>query len=196
MSFLAGRAEFNTRAGTAQLETFTERKDFVDNPHYYEQRQKCLGNLDINSIDAPIVEIVSGFAELPYCFTLQSCYGHFLHSGQKNPYNIELLPITDNSITRVEYRIAYIALCIENSKLGRALFQDLREIPAIDPEYIQFGCAEWFWERQVNSYALQVEPKRHMTKDRATVDYQKALHIEKTRNEFFAELKKLLQKQL
>ncbi len=46
----------------------------------------------------------------------------------------------------------------------RDSFHDLRQIPAIDPEYIQFGCAEWFWEAQVNSYALQVEPMRHMTK--------------------------------
>lgn len=177
------------------METFTELRDFVDNPHYPEQRQAHLGKLNINGIDAPIAEIVSGFAELPCCFTLQSCYGHFLHSNQKNPHNIEPLPISDN-ITRVEYRIAYIALCIENSTPGRALFQNLRQIPAIDPEYIQFGCAEWFWRRQVNSYALQVEPKRHITKDRATVDYQEALYIEKIRNKFFAQFKELLRKQL
>jgi hypothetical protein len=177
------------------LETFTEPKRFVDNPHYHEQRQRYLARLDIRTIDAPIVEIVSGFVKLPYCFTLQSCYGHFLHSSQQDPNNIEPLPVSD-CITAVEYRIAYIALCIENSHLGRDLYQAMGQIPAIDPEYIQFGCAEWFWERQVNSYALQVEPKRHMTKDRVRVDYQEALHIEKTRTQFFAQLTKLLQKQL
>ncbi len=173
------------------METFTKLKDFVDNPHYQEQRRTYLAQLNIKAIDAPIVEIVSGFAKLPYCFTLQSCYGHFISSHQKDPHNIEPLPISD-SLDKVQYRIAYIALCIENSDLGRALFQDLRQIPAIDPEYIQFGCATWFWNRQVNSYALQVEPRQHMTKDKATVDYKQALHIEKVRNEFFAQLKKML----
>ena len=177
------------------METFTELKDFVDNPHFHEQRQEYLGKLDINTIDAPIVEIVEGFAKLPYCFTLQSCYGHFVYNGQKNPSDVEPLPISD-SIDSVEYRIAYIALCVDNSEIGKALFQDLNKIPTIDPEYIQFGCAEWFWQRQVNSYVLQVEPKRHMTKDRATVGYQEALYIEKIRNQFFAQLKILLQERL
>jgi len=74
------------------------------------------------------------------------------------------------------------------------LFNDLGKIPAIDPEYIQFGCAEWFWKRQVNSYVLQVEPKRYMTEDRVSVNYQEALHIEKIRNTVFSELGNLIQK--
>ena len=176
------------------METFTELRGLVDNPHYHEQRRRCLAKLDINTIDVPIAEIVSGFVNLPYCFSLQSCYGHFVLSSQQSPHNIEPLPMSD-SITTVEYRIAYIALCIEDSNLGRALFHGLGQIPLIDPEYIQFGCAEWFWERQVNSYALQVEHRRHMTKDRVCVDYQEALHIEKVRNQFFVQLEKLLQEQ-
>ena len=176
------------------METYTKLRDFVSNPRYHEQRQKYLGSLDISIIDTPIIEIISGFAKLSYCFTLQSCYGHFLYSGQRNPKNIEPLAVSDN-ITSVEYRIAYIALCIEDSESGRELFDELGKIPIIDPEYIQFGCAEWFWARQVNSYVLQVEPKRHMTKDRALVSYQEALHIEKLRDEFFRRLKKLVQKE-
>ena len=174
------------------METFTELKDFVDNPRYHEQRQRMVQDLDIDLIDAPIVDIVNGFTKLPYCFTLQSCYGHFLYNGQTNPQNVEPLPASGN-ITSVEYRIAYVALCIEDSKPGRRLFDDLREVPAIDPDHIQFGCAEWFWKRQVNSYALQVEPERHMTQDTAQVGYQEALHIEKVRNRFFARLGELLQ---
>ena len=174
------------------METFTALKDFVDNPDFHVQRKKFLSNLDISTIDAPLVEIIRGFARLSYCFTLQSCYGHFLYSSQKNSYNIEPLPISD-SIDGVEYRIAYIALCLDNNELGRALFRDLSEIPKIDPEYIQFGCAEWFWVRQVNSYALQVEPKRYMVKDKITINYQEALHIQKIRNKFFKELKEMVQ---
>jgi hypothetical protein len=175
------------------LETFTALKDLVDNPLFSQQSQKSINSLDLNAIDAPIVEIISGFSNLPYCFTLQSCYGHFLHDHQKNPQGTEPLPISDH-IKNVEYRIAYLALCIQNSKMGRKLFHDLAKIPAIDPEYIQFGCAQWFWKRQLNSYALQVEPRKHMTKDKISVPYQEALHIEKIRDEFFRALKGIVQK--
>jgi len=80
-----------------------------------------------------------------------------------------------------------------NSEQGKFLYQHLRNIPSIDSEYIQFGCAQWFWERQVNSYALQVEPKRYMMKDRLSIDYWEALHIEKVKNNFLTQLKKLVQ---
>ena len=177
------------------METFTDLKDFVDNPYFHDQRKKYLSKLDIESIDTHIVDLINGFAKLDCCFTLQSCYGHFLHNSQKNLYNIDPLPVSNN-ISNVEYKIAYISLCIENSEQGKLIFQHLRDIPSIDPEYVQFGCAEWFWERQINSYALQVEPKRHMTKDRLSVDYREALHIEKVRNRFFTHLKKLVQDQI
>jgi len=177
------------------LETYTEFKDLIDNPGYHEQRRKSLRGLDIDTIDAPIVEIIRDIVKLPYCFTLQSCYGHFLYAGRKDTRNMEPLPVSVN-IKRVEYRIAYIAVCIQNSDTGKALLNDLSDIPAIDPAYIQFGCAEWFWKTYPNSYVLQVEPERHKTKDRISVDYDKALHIEKTRNEFFSALKMLIQERL
>ena len=50
--------------------------------------------------------------------------------------DLKPLPITD-PIVRVEYRIAYICLCIENSDLDRGLLEALNEITAIDPENIQ-----------------------------------------------------------
>ena len=175
------------------METFTTLKDFVDNPNYYEQRQNALSSLNIDAIDQPIVELINSFAELTYCFTLQSCYGHFVYDIQTDSKNTEPLPVP-GVVACVEYRIAYIALCIQNSALGRELFKDLSTLPSIAPEYIQFGCAEWFWQRQVNSFAVQVEPDRYKTKDRIVVDYQEALHIEGIRNEFFGELGRLLEK--
>ena len=176
-----------------KLETFTELKLFINNPRYQEQREKSLSRLDINTIDAPIIEIVKGFEKLPFCFTLQSCYGHFVYNNQKNPKNVEPLPrVLGDNISSVEYRIAYIALCIQNSDSGRKLLQDLKEIQEIDPEYVQLGCAEWFWKKQVNSYILQVEPERYKTKDRVTIGFQEALHIEKIRNQVFRELKKII----
>jgi hypothetical protein len=177
------------------METFTKLKDFVPNPHYHEQKEKCLRVLDMNTIDAPLIEIVEGSLALPYCFTLQCCYGHFLHGSQRNSKNTEPLPISD-SISDVEYRIAYLALCIQDNESGRGLFNELSEIPEIEPAYVQFGCAEWFWERQVNSYALQVEPERYKTKDRVFIGYQEALHIQKIRDEFFSELKRVIEKRV
>ena len=176
------------------METFLEPKELVENPHYQNQRQKSLSGFTDDMIDAPIVEIVNSFNKLSYCFTLQSCYGHFLYNGQQDQYNLDSLPVT-KAIGRVEYRIAYLAFCIENSEPGRQLLEDLKEITVIDPENIQICSAEWFWKRQVNSYALQVEPDRFKHEDRIMLDYREALHIEKIRNEFFVHLKELLQKQ-
>jgi hypothetical protein len=176
------------------LETFTEPKKLVENPHYQEQRRESLAGLSDDMIDAPIVDIINGFNKLPYCFTMQSCYGHFVYDNQKDPYNLEPLPVTD-TVARVEYRIAYLCLCIQNSTLGKRLLEALSEIPAIDPQDIQLCCADWFWERQVNSYALQVEPDRFKHKDTAILDYKEALHIEKIRNEFFVQLRGLIIKQ-
>jgi len=174
------------------LETYTEPKELAENLQYPTQREKSLAGLSDNMVDEPIKEIVNGFNKLPYCFTLQSCYGHFLYRGQKNSHNLEPLPISDN-ITEVEYRIAYIAFCIENSISGRGLLEDLKRITIINPKNIQLCCAEWFWKRQVNSYALQVEPDRFKHQDKASLDYKEALLIERIRNEFFIHLNKLQQ---
>ena len=174
------------------METFTDLKEFVENPDFSKQRKKSLSKLDLKSIDAPIADIISTLSQLDYCYTLQSCCGHFVYQGQTNPHCTDPLPISTN-ISSVEYRIAYVALCIENNQPGKYLFQYLRDIPGIDPEYIQFGCAEWFWRKHVNSYALQVEPTIHMKKDKAAVAYQEALHLEKIRNKVFLQLKELSQ---
>ena len=127
----------------ATLETFTELKELVDNPHYKLQRLNILGDFADDMIDVPIIDLINGFNKLPFCFTLQSCYGHFVYNDQNDTHNLEPLPVK-GAIAKVEYRIAYIAFCIENSLLGRKLFESLKEITAIDPEYVQFCCAEWF----------------------------------------------------
>ena len=175
------------------METFTQSRPLVSNPLFQEQRAESMRRLDINTIDTPIIEIIRDFTKLLYCFTLQSCYGHFLYNNRNDPKNIEPLANLDEGFS-VEYRIAYIALCIQNSELGVGLLQDLRDLTRIDPEYVQFGCAEWFWERQVNSYVLQIEPERYKTKDKVIVSSQEALHIEKIRNQFFDELKRMIRK--
>lgn len=175
------------------METFTEPKELVDNPNFEDQRRKVLAGLTDDMIDAPITNLINNINKLPYCFTLQSCYGHFLYDGQKDANNFEPLPVT-GIISRVEYRIAYNAFCIDNSDSGRRLFNNLKEITTIDPVNIQLCCAEWFWERQLNSYALQVEPDRFKHKDKAILEFEEALKIERVRNEFYARLNELFQK--
>lgn len=172
------------------METYTESKPFVKNSQFIHQRKNSLKNLDIHSIDKPIKNLISWISELDYCFTLQSCYGHFIHEEQKDSHNTDPLPSSFIS-GEIEYRIAYIAICLENNLKGKELFRKLKKLSLIDKRYIQFGCANWFWDRQVNSFVLQVEPERFKYKDKATVLYEEALHLEKIRNVFFVKLKNL-----
>jgi hypothetical protein len=169
------------------METFTQAKQLVSNPQYAAQRRAALEDLQEAAIDAPLVELMQQLNRLPYCFTLQCCYGHFVYPGRDDPHNLEPLPATAPP-GGVEYRIAYLALCVENSPSGKGLLELLKEVTAIDPDNVQFGCATWFWERQVNSYVLQVEPDRYKHQDRADLGYEEALHIENLRNEFLARL--------
>ena len=174
------------------METFTELKEFVNNPKYLVQRQKNLSTIVDMVIDKPIIDTINSINKLPYCFTLQCCYGHFVCNNNKDIYNIE--PLSTASVNReVEYRIAYIALCIENNKLGKEFFNILYDIPKIDPSNIQFGCAEWFWQNQVNSYVLQVAPNRHKNKDKVKLNFREAENIEKVRNKFFIHLSNVLE---
>jgi hypothetical protein len=179
----------------AIMETFTDLKDFVHNPNFVRQRHEMLSSLNLEDIDAPLVGLVRDLARLTYCFSLQCCYGHFLYAGQRDPRHIERLPL-GAALKEVDYRIAYLAVCLQDNRAGRVLFQELSQLQAIDPEYIQFGCADWFWEQQVNSFALQVEPERFKHQDRALVEYKEALHIEKVRDEFFERLWPLIEKKL
>jgi hypothetical protein len=183
---------FGINTGATTLETFVGLKEFTANPRYRLQRQESLGNLADAPIDAPIVDLIVGLNRLPYCFTLQSCFGHFNCSGRQESHTVELLPAGAAEF-EVEYRIAYVAFCIENSRMGGRLYEALRKIADIDPDTVQFGCAEWFWDRQINSYVLQVEPDRFKHKDRAILGYREALHIEKIRDEFFARLYQLVE---
>lgn len=180
------------------METYTEAKPFVDDPSYETRREKALIELQrlvkSNTIDIPIIHIVTGFATLPHCFTLQSCYGHFVHEQQMNPKMVDPLSKYQDIRSVVDYRIAYMAWGIQNNERGRILFNDLRAIIAVEPAYIQFGSAEWFWERCVNSYILQVEPERSKDKDQIDVCVKEGLHLEKIRDQFFYELEKVIQK--
>ncbi len=165
------------------METFAEPRDFVENTRYAGDRERIISALAPQSIDAPIRDVVLAFARLPHCFTLQSCYGHFVYAGQHDPDNLDVLPEKDAGSIR--YRIAYVALCIEHSSKGARLREVLEGITRIDPEYVQLGSPGWFWDQYPNSYALQIEPERFMLKDEAVIEHREALHVQRVRDEFF-----------
>ncbi len=176
------------------METYAEPKKLVSNDSFQKQRQKALATLNDDMLDQPITNIVNGFNNIEYCFTLQSCFGHFLYKGQSDSNNLDPLPPLPRTHIpgKIEYKIAYVALCIENNLLGRILMEKLDKISLHHPQNIQFCSAEWFWERQVNSYAIQVEPDRFKDKDRAILNYDEAIKIEKIKNEFFVQLQELI----
>jgi len=91
----------------SRLETFAEPREFVENTRYARDRQRAVSAFAPQSIDAPIRDIILGFARLPHCFTLQSCHGHFVHAAQSDPGNLAALPAMN--IGSVRYRIAYVA---------------------------------------------------------------------------------------
>lgn len=173
------------------METFTSLKPLVDHPSFHEDRRRSLASLDMNEIDEPIRDIIDAFASMTCCFTLQCCWGHFLTDRSRDPHTLEPLAVFPVAGT-VEYRIAYLALCIENSDAGRRLMEDLRRIVSLDPEYIQFGSVWWFWDSQINSYALQVEPIRHVDRDSVILPYDEALHVQGVRDRVFLAAREIL----
>ncbi len=172
------------------METYTKTKGFEQHPRYLRDRGNAIAALDLKSIDEPIVDIVSAFARLAHCFPLQSCCGHFICDPKQDILTLD--PIPTNYTGSVRYRIAYIAVCIQNSRSGRVLRDALAKIPTLDPANIQFGSADWFWEQFVNSYVLQVEPAGYMGQDEAILDVKEARQVQMVRNLFFKELKNTL----
>jgi len=177
------------------METFIEAKSLIGNPAFNERRRMALGGLSFDDIDKPIVEVIKKITSISYCFTLQSCCGHFLYAGKKDPHNIE--PVSLNAQDQdVEYRIAYLAICVQNNSRGRKLLEDISKIPSIDQKNIQYGSAEWFWERQINSFVVQVEPERFKWQDRCVIDYTEAIKLEEVRSLFWQEINEIVDKHI
>jgi len=174
------------------METFAPPREFVRHARYRADRRTALAALDLSAIDTPIVDVVEGFAALPHCFTLSCCHGHFICSPDQDPRSLEPVPPGHPGLIR--YRIAYLALCIEDSPHGHVLRESLARVPAIDPDTVQFGSPTWFSRRwpRFNCYALQVEPARFMDKDEAMLEHEEAVRVQRTRDRFFAELRTLL----
>jgi hypothetical protein len=175
--------------GVLEMETFAQPKDLVHNTRFRCNREQVSATLTLDVIDTPIRDVIWAFNALPHCYTLQSCYGHFLHAAQQDPRSLLTLPVSD--IGTVEYRIAYIALCVEESEAGLQLVACLRQVTEIDAAYVQFGSPDWFWEQHLNSYALQVEPERFKDRDVAMLEYGEAFHVQGVRGRFFERLREV-----
>ncbi len=167
------------------MQTYCPEKPMVANAEFGVHKAAALDSLRKARIDEPIQELVHDLANLDFCFTLQSCWGHFVSSSLPDPQAIRTLR-ADSLENRYHYKIAYLALCLDNRPRGREFLVRLREIPAaVDPKYVQFGCADWFWKQQVNSYVLQVQPLDNAHVDSMDVNGELALELQGARDVFF-----------
>ncbi len=71
------------------MKTFAEPKKMVVNSCFQEQRQQCLMDFTCETIDAPITKLIQTINSYTYCFTIQSCYGHFVYQGQNDSKNLK-----------------------------------------------------------------------------------------------------------
>jgi len=72
----------------------------------------------------------------------------------------------------------------------------MRELRDLDPRYIQVGTGAWFWDQQVNSYAIQVMPKRARKLDSVEVDGKEARHLSHVRSGLFRRFEAMLAERL
>jgi len=102
---------------------------------------------------------------VPHRFTLQCCFGHFVHVKEPDPENLTPISRYTRKVGGIEYRIASLALCLEDSPAGHTLYSEPKEIAGLDPAFIKFGSADWFRDRKPNTHCIQLEPERVKEKD-------------------------------
>ena len=172
------------------VETFTKPRPLVEDGGFDSRRRRSLDDLErvlaSGSIDAPIVSLVDRIRSIPYCYTLQSCSGHFTDSDGADHHSVRGFPPSSDERATVRYRIAYLAFCIQNNANGMRFLEDMKDVSATNPSLVQFGSADWFWRSCPNSYVLQVEPVRFANEDSAEVGLAEAIRIEAERDRFFA----------
>ena len=170
------------------MDTYTPAKSFVAHPEFQSERLAALDGLDITLVDPQLAPLIKNLNRLPYLFTLQCCHGHLFTLDSKEIADFEGYKGSDE----VEYRLAYIAFCIENSPLGRSFLEELKQIPSrLEEHTVHFGSAQWFWDHWVNSYILQVMPLRFKDQDKAVIDLPEAGRIIELRDTFFSNMRDL-----
>lgn len=176
------------------METYIPAKELLSNNRFKEHKKRWTKDLDLNGIDEPIHDIVLDFNNLPYAFTMQCCFGHFLYGNLTDQHNLE--PIQEKEVSgKIQYRIAYIAFCVDAGEAGNSFLSKISGIAENEPD-IQFGSADWFWDQQVNTYVQQVQPFRFKECDRMDLDLNEALKMESLKKHYFDELRKLFKQVL
>lgn len=171
------------------METYTAPKPFEDYPEFQRDRQLALDMLDIALIDDPLVGLIKDLNQIPYLFTLQCCHGHFQTTDGEEISDFDASG-SINKLNKLEYRLAYIVFCIENSSSGKFFAQQLQDIPlTVKHGLVQFCSAQWFWDQWLNSYVLQVMVPRFKDKDTCVIDVHEADKIKQARDIFYAYLK-------
>lgn len=186
------KSEKNITNRDIPMQTFVAQRDFAEHDDYEKQRTTTLRNLDLSKIDSTFVEIIKTLNSIPHCFTLQCCSGHFFNARHRLDTVDDCL-FERNVSGTTQYTIAYIAVCVQKCMFGQGLIERLKKIASMDPGYIQFGCAQWFWQKTVNSYVLQVEPREYRYKDIISLDYPMAIRVQKARDLFMSELQHLVE---
>lgn len=173
------------------MQTFISERPLAQVPDFQARKKAALKRLTGAEIDAPIRDAVRLLNSLPWCFTLQCCAGHFVPPGEGNQHTLERVD-KDSLAASYTYRIAYLALCLDDTPKGRDFLARLRRIPgAVDPKYVQFGCAQWFLDQHADSYVLQVQPAANALVDHMDVDADEALRIQSARDIFWRLLEDL-----
>lgn len=142
-------------------------------------RSQSLHLLDLSVIDIPIVDTVYKYSKLECCYPVQSCWGHFDHA-----YSFWGRGAAVNCLNRgqtMRYRIAYLALCLDDSEHGAFLLELLRQVPQCVGGSVQFGSAKWFRELHNNIYVVQTAPPHCIYLDSCYIDKKEAQYIHKSR---------------
>lgn len=155
------------------------------NPDFADQRRAALKSFARADIDPPIREVMQAVNRLPWCFSLQCCWGHFVTAQNPDQHNLARLT-PDTPDQTCHYRISYLALCLDTGPDARDMLEEMRAVPdALGPDLAQFGCAEWFWKQWVNSYVLQVQPRAMAHLDSMDLGLEQALQVQEARDRFW-----------
>jgi len=179
------------------MDTYCQARRLAVDPGYGARRRKALAALDHKTLDPPMAPLVAAFNRLPYCYTLQCCHGHVVVPGQGPPEHWQRLPVGAPP-ARALYQLAYVAMVVRNDPAGLNLLRGLALVAARALDFMQMGSAEWFWEDQgeVNSYILQVSPRRCQDQDRFEMPRSEAREWLAAREKFMAGLEELAQGEL
>jgi hypothetical protein len=180
------------------METFTAARPFSPHPGYSIDRNNALLDLEVEiqrgSIDAPLLPLIQECRLIPHCFTLQCCFGHFVYDGEPDRENLILPTSYRGTVENVLFRLAYLTVCLQDNPGGREMYADLEALTSLNPDYIQFGSADWFWEQMINTYCIQLEPDWMKTQDSGMISQKEALLIEKLRPIFFNQLAAIIRR--